>query len=666
MAKRRISAEDLYRLQVISGCEISPDGAHVVFSLQRVDRKSEKKHSNLWIVSTQRGGPRQFTWGDQSDTSPKWSPDGSEVAFLSNRVEEKEPQIYIIPFYGGEARPVTKMKGRFGPLEWSPDGKHIVFSFRKQDPEEIERESDAARKKLGVKVRPITRIHYKENGQGFLPSERWHIWTLHVRPGRLRQLTDDKRFDELDPSWSPDGKRIVFVSNRSDDPDQEIEADDLFTIPSAGGRLRRIETPFGFKGTPRYSNSGKHIAYFGMPGGVGWWQNTRLYVVSTSSKAAGQDLTGAYDIEISPWTMGDIGEVTLRPPTWSLNDERIFFQVARHGTTQIHSVSTDGTGLRPLTEVEGSVCDFSMDSNQSKVIMLLGSFSDPGQIVVSSLDGRPPRQLTRFNQNWLRHVDLGKFEEVWIKGTDRNDLHGWILKPPGFRASRKYPSILQIHGGPRTQYGNRMMHEFLYLSAQGYVVHFCNPRGSQGYGEEHAKAIWNDWGTVDYADLMAWTNHVARKPFTDRSRMGVTGGSYGGYMTCWIVGHTNRFKAAVTDRCVSNLISTWGSSDFNWMLHEEFGKKPPWENFENLWRQSPMKHVGNVKTPTLVIHSEQDFRCALEQGEQFFVALKRLGVNTELVVFPEESHALSREGRTDRRVERLKRISSWFDRYLKK
>ena len=210
------------------------------------------------------------------------------------------------------------------------------------------------------------------------------------------------------------------------------------------------------------------------------------------------------------------------------------------------------------------------------------------------------------------------------------------------------------------------MYEFLYLAAQGYVVHFSNPRGSQCYGEEHAKAILNNWGTVDYTDLMAWTNHVAGKPFIDRSRMGVIGGSYGGYMTCWIVGHTNRFKAAVTDRCVSNLISMWGSSDVNWTVQEEFGRKPPWENLENFWDQSPMKYVGNVKTPTLVIHSEQDFRCDLEQGEQFFVALKRLGVNTELVVFPEESHDLSREGRTDRRVERLKRISSWFDRYLKK
>jgi dipeptidyl aminopeptidase/acylaminoacyl peptidase len=209
------------------------------------------------------------------------------------------------------------------------------------------------------------------------------------------------------------------------------------------------------------------------------------------------------------------------------------------------------------------------------------------------------------------------------------------------------------------------MHEFFYLAANGYVVYFCNPRGGSGYGEEHSKSICNNWGTVDYEDLMAWTDFIERKSYIDKKRMGVTGGSYGGYMTNWIIGHTDRFKAAVTQRSVSNLISMWGSSDFNWFFQVEFGGKPPWEDLDNYWRQSPMKYIGNVKTPTLVIHSENDLRCALEQGEQIYVALKILGVDTEMVRFPEEPHGLSRGGRTDRRVERLKHILRWFDRYLK-
>jgi dipeptidyl aminopeptidase/acylaminoacyl peptidase len=215
------------------------------------------------------------------------------------------------------------------------------------------------------------------------------------------------------------------------------------------------------------------------------------------------------------------------------------------------------------------------------------------------------------------------------------------------------------------QYGNFFMHEFYYLAAHGYVVYFCNPRGGKGYGEKHSKAIWNNWGTADYDDLMAWADLVQRKPYIDRKRMGVTGGSYGGYMTNWIIGHTNRFKSAVTQRSVSNFISMYGSSDVNWAFQYELGDQPPWENFANYWRQSPIKYIGNVKTPTLVIHSEQDLRCAIEQGEQVFVALKKLGVNTEMVRFPDEPHGLSRGGRTDRRIERLKHILRWFDRYLK-
>jgi dipeptidyl aminopeptidase/acylaminoacyl peptidase len=290
---------------------------------------------------------------------------------------------------------------------------------------------------------------------------------------------------------------------------------------------------------------------------------------------------------------------------------------------------------------------------------------DPGEIWLLNTANKHSRKLTHINDNLLRNLDLGEIEEVWFKGAAGNDLQGWILKPPGFDKRKKYPSILEIHGGPRVQYGNFFMHEFYYLAAQGYIIYFCNPRGGQGYGEEHSRAIWNNWGTVDYDDLMKWVDLIEKKPYIDKEKMGVTGGSYGGYMTDWIIGHTNRFKAAVTQRSVSNLISMYGSSDFNWAFQYELGDEPPWKNFENYWRQSPMKYIGNCKTPTLIIHSEKDLRCAIEQDEQIFVALKKLGVDTEMVRFPDEPHGLSRGGRVDRRIERLKCIRHWFDRYLK-
>jgi len=666
--KRRITAKDLYRFQLITDCQISPDGHHVVFCVQRVDKKTEKKYSNLWIAPTDRGRAHQFTYGDQSDSQPKWSPNGSEIAFISNRGAEKQPQIHTIPLHGGEARPLTDLKGEIGPFEWSPDGKHFVCQFRKKDKEAIAREEDERKKELGVVSRHITRVFYKLDGSGFLPKERWHIWTIDARTGRARQLTDSDVHDELDPWWSPDGKEIVFCSNRSDDPDLDPDAVDLFVIPADGGDLRKIKTPVGPKEKPTFSPDGKWLAYLGQEGRGQRWKNICLWVVPADGSEESKNLTEKFDFDVSSRTGNDLpGSLPMMPPTWSKDGNRLYFQVSQHGNTVLKSVTLDGDerGLQTAIGDKGVVGSFSLDKEQSRLAYFQANMTDLGQVWVRNVTTGRSHKLTRVNENLLRARDLGEIEEVWFKGAADNDLQGWILKPPGFDEAKKYPSILEIHGGPRIQYGNFFMHEFYYLAAHGYVVYFCNPRGGQGYGEEHAHAIWNNWGTADYDDLMAWVDFVQQKPYIDTARMGVTGGSYGGYMTNWIIGHTDRFKAAVTQRSVSNLISMYGSSDFNWSFQAEFGDEPPWENLENYWRQSPMKYIGNAQTPTLVIHSEQDLRCAIEQDEQVFVALKKLGVDTKMIRFPDEPHGLSRGGRTDRRIERLEHIRRWFDRYLK-
>jgi len=667
--KHLISADDLYRFQLITDCQISPDGEHVAYCLQRVDEKTEKKYSNLWIVPTGRGRPRQFTHGDQVDARPRWSPDGNEIAFLSNRGDEKQPQIHLIPFHGGEARPLTDLKGEFGAFEWSPAGERLVCQFRKKDEETIEREKDERKKELGIVARHITRVFYKLDGSGFLPQERWHIWTIDARTGKGKQLTADDVHDELDPRWSPDGEHIVFCSNHSEEPDLDPDAVDLFVIPAGGGDLRRIETPVGPKEKPTFSPDGKWLAYLGREGRGKWWKNTSLWIVPVDGGGKARNLTGQFDIHVSNVTGNDLpGSAPMTPPTWSKDGKRLYFQVSRQGNTVLESVELDGERGNRQTVIGdvGVVGSFSFDEGQSKLAYFHADMTDLGQVWVLDLDAGHPRKRTRVNEALLRARDLGEIEEVWFEGAAGNDLQGWILKPPGFDEAQEYPSILEIHGGPRMQYGNFFMHEFYFLAAQGYVVYFCNPRGGQGYGEEHAKAIWNDWGAADYDDLMVWADLVAHKPYVDSQRMGVTGGSYGGYMTNWIIGHTDRFEAAVTQRSVSNLVSMYGSSDFNWVFQAEFGDEPPWENMENYWRQSPMKYIGNAKTPTLVIHSEQDLRCDMEQDEQVFVALKKLGVDTEMVRFPDEPHGLSRGGRTDRRIARLNHIRRWFDRYLKK
>lgn len=663
---RPITADDLYNLQIVSDVRISPNGGQILYTIQRVVRKTEKKFSNLWMVPASGGEPRQFTYGDHYDGRGSWSPDGKTIAFLSNRGNlEKGPQIYLIPADGGEARPLTSLEGSFGEFSWSPNGRQFISMFRKTDPEALERQKDEQKKKLGVVARHYERIFYKLDGEGYLPRERWHLWLVDARTGKGRQLTDHEIYDENEPAWSPDGKWLAFTSNRSPDPDAYPDHDDLFVIPAGGGEARLIPTPVGGKGSPSFSPDGKWIAYYGQEGEGEWYRNTSLWLVPFDGSQPARNLTGAYDLHCAAAAINDTATPEPMRPTWSLDGKRLYFPVSRNGSA--HLLSIDINGGEPQTIVAGNIQfgTFTFDAGQKHMAYFQGQVDDPAQVWVRDMQTGKARKLTRVNSEWLGKVDLGQIEEIWFKGGSGDDLQGWILKPPGFDGTKKYPTILEIHGGPLAMYGWAFMHEFYYLAAQGFVVAFSNPRGGRGYGEEHSKAIWGGWGDADYADLMAFTDLLASQPYVDADRIGVTGGSYGGYMTVWIIGHTTRFRSAVASRCVSNFVSMWGSSDRNWVFQEVLDNKPPFEDLEKYWKHSPIAYIGNAKTPTLVIHNEFDLRCPIEQGEQVFVALKRLGVDSEMVRFPDEFHGLSRTGRTDRRITRIQHIHRWFDKYMK-
>jgi dipeptidyl aminopeptidase/acylaminoacyl peptidase len=663
---RSITAEDLYQFNTVAEVRISPDGQNVVYTVQRVDRKTEKKYTNLWVAPTGNGEPHQFTTGDQHDGNARWSLDGKQIAFLSDRGDKEKPaQIYLIPFTGGEASRLTQIEGEIGELIWSPDGRQILCTVRKMDAEALEREKDEQKKKLGVVSRQYERLFYKLDGYGYLPHERTHIWIVDVRTGKARQLTDDSIYDEHHPTWSPDGKWMAFISNRSESPDLTPERTDLYILPKDGGKFRTIVTPIGDKYLPSYSPDGKWIAYIGVEGEGVSYKNAGLWVVPADGSKPAHNLTEKYNVHVDSSTINDVGEPETMAPTWSSDGKRLYFNTVLHGSTKLSSISVTGAELRDEIGEGGVVGSFTFDRVQKHLAYFYGRINDPVQVFVREMAGGKDRQLTKLNRRLLDRIDLGEVEEVWFKGPDKNDLQGWILKSPGFDPAKKYPSIMEIHGGPLTQYGKLFMHEFYYLAAHGYVVYFSNPRGGRGYGEEHAKAIYGDWGRADYVDLMAWADYMEKQPYIDPQRMGVTGGSYGGYMTVWIIGHTQRFKAAVTQRCVSNFVSMWGSSDFNWTFQMELANKPPFEDLENFWSHSPIAYIANAHTPTLVLHNEFDLRCPIEQGEQVFVALKKLGVDSEMVRFPDEFHGLSRTGRTDRRMARLNHMLRWFDKYLK-
>ena len=403
------------------------------------------------------------------------------------------------------------------------------------------------------------------------------------------------------------------MSNRCGDPDLRPHEIDLYLVSATGGEPQRVDAPPGPKALPSVSPCGRWIAYVGYEGGNSPWKNAALWLASADGSEAARDLTGAHDVALGNDTISERGDGPSTRPVWSADSERLFFQVTHRGRTRLYSAALDGS-LEAVLDHDAIVGEFAMADARSTVAWVDVSERSPGEIHAVLATDTTLRRLTAHNDDLLAALDLGAVEEVRFRGPAGNDLQGWILKPPGFDPAKQYPSIMQIHGGPWAQYGNVLMHEFQYLAAHDYVIYFCNPRGGRGYGEEHARAIRGNWGGADYEDLMAWADLVQALPYVDENRMGVTGGSYGGYMTNWIIGHTNRFQAAVTQRSVVNLVDFYGTSDTGWVWEEVFSNAPPWEDFESYWRQSPLRYVGNVRTPTLIIHSENDLRCPISQG----------------------------------------------------
>ncbi|TAK14563.1 MAG: S9 family peptidase [Anaerolineae bacterium] len=659
--KRLITAEHLYNFEQITSLDISPDGTKVVYALQTVDRATEKKSTQLWLAG--RGAPRQLTFGKHTNTAPKFSPDGKTLAFLSTRTGD-EMQIHLLPMEGGEARPLTTLKGSIGDFHWSPDGDSFLVEFTKQDKDEAEREADEKKKKLGVVARHYTRMFYKYDGAGFFGHEQQHLWMVNARTGKATQITEGDEYGEGQAAISPDGKTIVFVSNRY--PDPEWSGGDLFTVSTKGGRIKKLETYYGDKFLPSFSPDGKWVAFLGNQSD---WDNAYLWIVAADGKSKPRNLTRKWDMDAQVLGAHDVSPAATMRPTWSPDGTRIYFQVGEHGSAYLKAYNLKTNKLEDVITDRGEVGAYAFSADHKRLAYFFGTIDDINQVHLREMATGKTRQLTKTNA-WIKRLDLGKIEEVWFKGTHKKDLQGWILKPPGFRPGRKYPTIIEIHGGPQAQYGWRFFHEFYYLASQGYVVAFSNPRGGRGYGRDHIKAIRHAFGTVDYDDVMTFTDLVEKQPYVDKARMGVTGGSYGGFMTAWIIGKTNRFKSAVVQRAVTNWVSFVGNSDLNWYFERWMGNGPPYESeamLKKYWRQSPISLMGkHVKTPTLITHSLMDQRVEHEQGEQLYIALKRMGVESELVLFPESPHGLSRVGRTDRRIVRLNHILRWMDKYLKK
>ncbi len=676
---RNITIEDLYQFNAVSKPRISPDGRRVAFVVTTIDERKQEYHSSIWMVSTEGGEPRRFTSGPANSHSPSWSPDGRWLAFVSEREgepsgsDEKEQkkhkkskaQIWLIPTDGGEARQLTFMQHGASNPTWSPDSKQIVFNAP-VGPVDEETEDG----KTLPKVRVIDRLWYRLDGVGFIYERRQHLFLIDLAGGEPQQLTEGD-WDDGDPAWSADGARIAFVSSRAEDR-WRLPCPDVYTLSIHNGEVGDLQCLTN--GTlacsvPSWSPDGQTIAFLASlklhSGG-----HVDLYTIpANAERGSATSLTQEFEGTLQDWTNSDIGDEHLSPaPAWSADGKTLYGLVSHRGASRVFAISTSGAGAHPPTLTPGDVHtrDFSVDQSASKMALLIASPTRVQEVFLcSTVPGSELRRLTAFNEALLSEMALSMPEYMSYTGADGWPMDGWILKPGDFDPARKYPLIVEIHGGPATQYGYGFFHEMQLLTAAGYVVFYTNPRGSCGYGRDFALAVRGAWGDKDSLDIMAGVDALLQKGYIDEQRMGVTGGSYGGFMTNWLIGHTDRFKAAVTDRSVVNLASDFGSCDFGWTFADDELDTTPWEDLDRYMRMSPITYVKNIHTPLLIIHSEQDLRCSVEQAEQLFAALKYLGREVLFVRFEGQSHGLSRGGHPKLRLERLQQILGWFEKFLR-
>ena len=661
---RGIDADDLYRLRILTGAAISPDEQQVAFTVERMDKDERKYFQNIFIVDIPSGQQRQFTHGNQHDHQPVWSPKGDRIAFVS--VRDKKTGVYLMPTTGGAEKRVIEIEGSIANLQWTPDAKALVFALRYNDSHYIK---DEKKKKEQPTYRHITRLFYRLDAAGYLPNDRFQVYALDIETAGLRQITKGKR-DNSAPAISPDGKLIAFVSNRSRDDETEPLRDDLFVIPFKGGKEKKVSTPAGPVIAPAFSPDSKRIAYLGHDNPDDGWgvTNVHIWTVGVAGKPKAKDSMPGFDRMTYDQSITDSSDAHESGSVkWSRDGKRLFFLSSDTGATNLYYVPARGGKPTRIFKGKCHLKGFSVNGKTSRAALIYAEVNNPGDIVTcpTQWDGEK-KQIRHTDLNaWLRtEVKLGRTRDLMFKSFDGTQVQGWLVTPPDFKSTKKYPAILEIHGGPRVQYAHTFFHEMQYLAAKGYVVFYTNPRGGSGRGETWADTISKGWGELDYADCMAAADWMEKQKFIDPKRIGVTGGSYGGYMTNWIIGHTTRFRAAVTQRSIWNLESFVGASDIGFMLNREFDGFP-WTNPKNYEKCSPDTYAKTVKTPTLIIHSEQDLRCNIEQGEQMYAQLKLMKKTVDFIRFPEEPHGLSRHGRPDRRIARLEFIEKWFRKYLK-
>jgi dipeptidyl aminopeptidase/acylaminoacyl peptidase len=632
--------------EYVASPQLSPDGSQIVYTRRWTDKVNDRFESEVWIMNSDGSKNRFLVKG----SSPQWSPDGKRLAY-SAQGQPLGAQIFVKWMETGEETQITRLERGPSNIQWSPDGKRIAFTMAVPASQKftVRMPSRPAGAKWVEPPRVIDRLDYRADGSGFRPEGFTHIFVIPDTGGTPRQLTEGD-YNHGDPEWTPDSQTILFSAVRKPDAEYLRGGSEVYSLKLATGQIRALTDRNGPDGNPTVSPDGRMIAYTGFDQTDDSYTVSKLYLmeIDGGNKRA---LAGDFD----------------RAPTglmWASDSSGIYFIAEDRGTNNLWFESVKGGAPRQITQGNHQLSLSSM-TKSGLAAGVLTDPKEPGDVVVFNLKQPTPKKITGVNDDLLEGRKLGEVEEVWYDSVGGKKIQGWIVKPPDFDASKKYPLILYIHGGPHSMYGVGFNFEFHNHAAEGYIVLYTNPRGSTGYGQEFGNAIKNNYPGQDYDDLINGVDTVIKRGYIDERNLFVTGGSGGGVLTSWIVGHTDRFAAAVVMKPVINWYSFVGTTDgSSWYYNF---KKLPWEDPSEHLRRSPLTYVGNVKTPTMLLTGELDLRTPMEQTEQYYRALKLRKVDTVMVRLQDEYHGFNFVPRhPSNRLSQVLYLRGWFEKYKKK
>ncbi|MEE9571872.1 MAG: S9 family peptidase [Candidatus Neomarinimicrobiota bacterium] len=643
---------DIFNMEFVSDPQISPDGTKVIYVRNFKDIMTDKNLSNLWMVNFDGSNSRPLTTGNQNDFYPRWSHDGQKIIFKSNMADD-HMKLYMMWIDTKETVPLTNMQETPGAVAWSYNDKYVAFNMfvPKKHESIIEMPEKPEGAEWNTPPIYIDNMNYRGDGKGYLKSGYRQLFTLSTDGGSPRQLTFTD-FDHGAPMWFKNDNQLYFSANFHKDEDLEPFDSEIYQIEISDGAIKALTKRHGPDFSPVLSPDGSKIAYLGFNDRYQGYQITYLYVMNvdgSNSKLISKDFDR------------DIQNVN-----WNSNGKGLYFQYDDKGNTKIGHITLDGKvttkadnlgGLslgRPYNAAEYTV------SNNGKFAYTLGGTNHPSDLGV--IDNKGIRRITALNDDLFSFRNLGNVEELWWESSyDQRKIQGWVVTPPNFDPNKKYPLILEIHGGPFASYGSVYSAEIQAFAAAGYIVLYANPRGSTSYGEEFANLIHHDYPNHDYDDLMSGVDAIIKKGFVDDKNLFVTGGSGGGILTAWIVGKTDRFKAAVVAKPVINWYSFVLYADGIPFFYKYWFANKPWEDPTNYLKRSPLSYVGNVTTPTMLLTGEEDFRTPIAESEQFYAALKLENVETAMVRIPGASHGIAK--RPSNLIAKVASILAWFDKY---